>query len=345
VSVTVRPFGTHNNKQVDLYWVENANGMVASVSNYGCVVTELLAPDREGRLGDVVLGYDTLEGYLGDKAHLGAVVGRYGNRIAKGRFEIDGKAYSLATNNGPNHLHGGDVGFDQRVWEGEPTDSGVRLRYTSPDGEEGYPGTLAAEVTIELTDQDELTFSYRAATDENTHVNLTHHGYFNLRGGGDILDHEVTLHADHFTPVDDGLIPTGELKAVEETPFDFRSGTKVGERIGDPDDQLIAGGGYDHNWVFARQQDGLERIATVYDPESGRMMDVLTTEPGVQFYTGNFLDGSIIGKNGAKYARRSGLCLETQHFPDSPNQPGFPSTLLGPGESYTTDTVYRFSAK
>jgi aldose 1-epimerase len=345
VGVTVSPFGTHQDQRVDLYRIKNANGAVASVSNYGCVVTELLVPDRVGQMGDVVLGYDSLEGYLGDKAHLGAVVGRYGNRIAKGHFEIDGISHLLATNNGPNHLHGGDVGFNQQVWEGEATGSGVRLTYTSPDGEEGYPGTLSAEVTIELTDQNELTFSYRATTDAATHVNLTHHGYFNLAGTGDILDHKVTLVAEHFTPVDDDLIPTGDLNAVDGTPFDFRSGVRVGERIEEQDAQLIAGGGYDHNWVFTRQSDGLERLATVVDPSSGRWMDVLTTEPGVQFYTGNFLDGLISGKNGVTYARRSGFCLETQHFPDTPNQPAFPSTLLRSGEPYVSDTIYRFGSE
>ena len=345
MSVSIIPWGSHDGKQVDLYRIENANGCVATVSNYGCVVAELQVPNRDGQLGDVVLGYDTLEGYAGDKAHLGAAVGRYGNRIAKGKFEIDGKTYTLATNNGVNHLHGGNIGFDRRVWDGEPIDDGVRLSYTSPDDEEGYPGTLRVTITTELTDDNELRFGYRATTDATTHVNLTNHSYFNLAESDSILDHEITLCAEKYTPVDEGLIPTGELRPVEETSFDFREGRRIGDRIEDPDPQIEAGGGYDHNFVLSRTGTGLELAASVYEATFGRRMDVLTTEPGVQFYTGNFLDGSIMGKSGRRYGRRSGLCLETQHFPDSPNRSAFPSTLLRPGEDYDTTTVYRFSVK
>ena len=342
MDVSVSSFGSHEGKPVDLYRVENGNGMVLTVSNYGGVVTGLQVPDRAGQSEDVVLGYDTLEGYLGDGAHLGALVGRYGNRIAGGRFEIDGKPYALAKNNGSNHLHGGNVGFDRRVWEGEAVDSGVKLIYVSPDGEEGYPGCLAAEVSIGLTEENALTFSYRAETDATTHVNLTHHGYFNLTGSGDILDHELTLNADLFTPVDSGLIPTGEIRAVDGTPFDFKKGGRIDERIDEDDDQLKAGGGYDHNFVLSGDQEEIHQTATVVDLVSGRRMDVFTSEPGVQFYTGNFLDGSIVGKRGVRYQKRSGLCLETQHFPDTPNQPLFPSTMLRPGEAYVSETIYKF---
>jgi aldose 1-epimerase len=344
MSVSVSKWGEHDGKIVDLFRIENANGLVATVTNYACAVTELVVPDRHGRPGDVVLGYDSLDGYLGDTAHLGAVVGRYGNRIAKGRFEIDGSAYELATNNGPNHLHGGVVGFDRRVWDATVIENGVEMRYVSPDGEEGYPGTLSACVRTELTEDDELRFTYHATTDATTHVNLTNHSYFNLAGSGDILDHEVRLQAEHFTPTDEGLIPTGELRPVDDSPFDFRECYRIGDRIEAPDAQLEAGGGYDHNFALNRSGDALEEVVTVIDPLSGRQMHVLTTEPGVQFYTGNFLDGTIVGKAGARYARRSGLCLETQHFPDSPNQPDFPTTLLHPGETYRTTTVYRFDA-
>ncbi len=342
MDVSVRSFGSCEGKPVDLYRVENQNGMVLTVSNYGGVVTGLQVPDRAGRFEDVVLGYDTLAGYLDDGAHLGALVGRYGNRISAGRFEIDGKPYALAKNNGSNHLHGGNVGFGRRVWESEAVDSGVKLIYVSPDGEEGYPGCLTAEVTIGLTEANALTLRYQAETDATTHVNLTHHGYFNLLGSGDILDHELTLYADLFTPVDSGLIPTGELRAVDDTPLDFREGALIGERIDDENDQLVAGGGYDHNFVLSGDQDEQGLAATVIDSLSGRRMDVFTTEPGVQFYTGNFLDGSIVGKHGKRYEKRSGLCLETQHFPDTPNQPSFPLTILRPGETYVSKTDYRF---
>ena len=342
MSVEVSSFGEHAGKAVYLFRVRNDQGMTAAISNYACALTELCVPDREGVLGDVVLGYDTLEGYLGDPAHLGAVVGRYGNRIAKGRFEIDGQVYTLATNNGPNHLHGGEVGFDRRVWDAEPTDSGVRLTYVSPDEEEGYPGRLEVSVVIELTDEGEIVFDYQAKTDAPTHVNLTHHGYFNLGHRSDILDHELTLRADGYTPVDGGLIPTGELQAVAGTPFDFRGGYRIGDRIEGADPQIEVAGGYDHNFVFSDHTGELTEVGSVVAADSGRRMDVLTTEPGVQFYTGNFLDGSIVGKGNTRYGRRSGLCLETQHFPDSPNQPGFPSTLLRPDELYKTQTRYRF---
>lgn len=351
-SVVAAPFGTVGGTNVDVYTIRNRNGIEMRVTNYGGIILSLLTPDRDGNLEDVVLGYDDLQGYLDETPYFGALIGRYGNRIDEGTFTLDGETYTLATNNGPNHLHGGVQGFDKVVWNAEPFEradaSGLVLTYTSPDGEEGYPGTLQAKVTYTLTDDDRLIFDYEATTDKATPVNLTQHTYFNLKGegGGDILDHIVMINADRFTPVDSTLIPTGELAPVRGTPFDFTEPTPIGSRIEADDEQLRFGLGYDHNFVLNRAggSDELALAAQVYEPESGRLMEVRTTEPGVQFYTGNFLDGSLTGKDGRVYAHRTGFCLETQHFPDSPNQPNFPSTILQPGDTYTSRTVYTFSA-
>ena len=346
-TVSRAPFGQMpDGTAVESFTLRNAHGIEVKAITYGGIIVSLRAPDRAGKFDDVVLGYDDLAGYLRQSPYFGAIVGRYGNRIAKGRFTLDGKTYTLATNNGPNHLHGGVKGFDKVVWKGEPASTGdaasVTFRYTSPDGEEGYPGTLSARVTYTLTDRDELSFEYSATADKATPVNLTQHSYFNLAGTGDILGHELTLDADRFTPVDATLIPTGKLASVSGTPFDFRKPTAIGARIGQDDEQLRYGGGYDHNFVLNRNGDGLVHAARLVDPRSGRTVDIQTTEPGVQFYSGNFLDGTIKGKGGVVYAHRSGLCLETQHFPDSANQPGFPSTILRPGKEYRSRTVLTF---
>jgi aldose 1-epimerase len=318
---------------------------------YGAIITHLKTRDRAGKLDDIVLGYDDLPGYVKQNPYFGAVVGRYGNRIANGRFTIAGKTYTLATNNGPNHLHGGVKGFDKVVWKAEPFQkgdaAGVVFRHVSPDGDEGYPGTLTAHVTYTLTNKDELRVDYHATTDKPTHVNLTQHTYFNLAGDGsrDILGHELTIDADRYTPVDATLIPTGELAPVQGTPFDFRRPYAIGARIGADHEQIRHGIGYDHNFVLNRTGAGLARLVRVYEPTTGRTLDIATTEPGVQFYSGNFLDGTIKGKGGHVYKQRYGLCLETQHFPDSPNKPSFPSTLLRPGQEYATTTVFTFGTR
>jgi aldose 1-epimerase len=349
-SVTRAPFGrTPDGRAVDVVVLTNARGLEMRAITYGGAIVSLRVPDREGRLGDVVLGHDRLEGYLTASPYFGCIVGRYANRIARGLFTLDGHAYRLATNDGPNHLHGGNRGFDKVVWQAEtfegPDGAGVVFSYASPDGEEGYPGRLAARVTYTLTDRDELAFEYSATTDKPTPVNLSQHSYFNLagEGKGDVLGHLLTIHADRYTPVDATLIPTGALAPVEGTPFDFRKPTAIGARIGDEHGQLVHGGGYDHNFVLNRQGRGLAPAARLAEPTTGRVMEVLTTEPGLQFYSGNFLDGSIRGKSGRAYGHRSGLCLETQHFPDSPNQPWFPSTILRPGGEYRSKTVLAFS--
>ena len=350
---TAEPFGqTPDGTAVERYTVTNANGVEMTVMTYGGIITSLRVPDANGQLADVVLGYDSLDGYLEATPYFGAIIGRYGNRIADARFELDGETYQLATNDGPNSLHGGVQGFDKVVWDAEPfadaRGQGVVFTRTSPDGEEGFPGVLTATVTYTLTDDDELVFDYEATTDKATPVNLTQHTYFNLAGGGTILDHELMLNADAFTPVDQTLIPTGEIRPVEGTPFDFRTLTPIGERIDAEDEQIGFGPGYDHNWVLAdggADADGLRLAARVVEPTSGRVMEVRTTEPAIQFYAGNFLDGTITGKGGTSYARRIGFCLETQHYPDSPNQPDFPSTILRPGETYRSQTVYTFSTQ
>ncbi|MGX5856832.1 aldose epimerase family protein [Dyadobacter jiangsuensis] len=337
-------------QQADLYTLTNANGMTVNITNYGGIITKLTAPDKNGQWADVVLGFDSLAPYLSGHPFFGALVGRYGNRIAKGKFKLNGQEYSLAINNGPNALHGGTKGFDKVIWKAteikQDSVVGLQLEYTSKDMEEGYPGNLTVKVVYTLDNENALTIDYTATTDKPTVVNLTNHSYFNLTGlKRDILDHEVTIASDSIVPVDTTLIPTGKLRAVEGTPFDFRKATKVGAGIDKvEDEQIKAGGGYDHCWVLKRSGDGLEKFATVKDPESGRVMEVYTTEPGVQFYTGNFLDGKLTGK-GATYSKRFGLCLETEHYPDSPNQPQFPTTTLNPGETYKTTTKYKFSAQ
>ena len=348
-SLVESEFGFLDGQSVKLFTLTNDSGAEVKITEYGGIVVSLMVPDRDGKLGDVVLGFEKLDSYIAGTPYFGAITGRYANRIAGGRFEIDGTSYELALNNGPNSLHGGIEGFDKVIWQGEPTDSGdgVALTYVSADGEEGYPGTLESKVTYTWTDRNELRIDYVASTDKPTVVNLTNHSYFNLRDGGasSILDHELTINADSYTPIDATLVPTGEIAPLAGTPLDFREPTVIGARIEDDAEQLVFGSGYDHNYVLDAAPDGLTLAATVYEPETGRVMDVLTSEPGVQFYSGNFLDGHLVGKGGIAYEHRSGLCLETQHFPNSPNQPEFPSTLLRPGEIYSTTTVYRFDAR
>ena len=345
--VTRAAFGKMpDGKSVDVYTLTNANGIEIRAITYGGIITSLRVPDSAGVLGDVVLGFDDLASYLKGHPFFGSIVGRYGNRIAGGKFTLDGRTYTLATNNGPNHLHGGKVGFDKAVWSAEPAAKGVGvvLTHTSPDGDEGYPGTLKVRVTYTLTDKNELVVDYHATTDKPTPVNLTQHSYFNLAGSGTILHHQLTIHADRYTPVDATLIPTGELASVEGTPFDFRKPTAVGARIDQPHPQLKNGGGYDHNFVLTGAPGELRFAARLTDPKSGRTVDISTTEPGVQFYSGNFLDGTLTGKGKQVYQRRAGLCLETQHYPDSPNKPAFPSSIVRPGMEYRSTTVFRFSA-
>ncbi len=336
---------------VGLYTLSNAGGMEVGLTAYGAIVTSIRVPDRDGQVGEITLGFDNLEDYLGGHPFFGAVAGRYANRIAFGSFQLDGQTYTLATNNGENHLHGGVEGFDKKVWNAAPFDgadgAGVVFTYVSEDGEEGYPGRLEARVTYTLTDANVLRIDYEATTDAPTVVNLTNHTYFNLKDAGQtpILDHELRLNADRFTPIDAGLIPTGELRQVDGTPFDFRSPERIGARIDADDTQIGYGMGYDHNFVLNRQGDGLALAADVYEPTTGRVLQVHTTEPGVQLYTGNFLDGSLVSSDGFAFERRSGFCLETQHFPDSPNKPDFPSTRLDPGDVYRTTTEFRFSTR
>ena len=348
-TVNQKSFGMVGEEEVYLFTLKNASGMVMQVTNYGAIITSLRTPDRNGNYADIVLGYDNLQDYLDRGAFFGSIVGRYGNRIGRAKFTLDGEEYILAKNNGPNSLHGGLKGFDKVIWSAEPIESdagpSLRLSYLSPHMEEGFPGNLTTGVIYTLTNNNELLIEYRATTDRPTIVNLTNHTYFNFSGADrDILDHEVELMAQRFIPVDSTLIPLGELQEVAGTPFDFNQPVGIGERINEPHEQLIVGRGYDHCWVLDK---GLElgKGGSVYDPVSGRYMQFLTSEPGVQLYTGNFLDGSITGKNGKKYERRWALCLETQHYPDSPNQPDFPTTTLNPGEEYRSTTIYRFSTK
>lgn len=344
-----REFGkTPSGETVELYTLKNAKGMEADISTYGGVIVSLKVPDRAGALGDVVLGFDDFQGYLLPPPYFGALIGRYGNRIGHARFTLDGVVYTLAKNDGDNSLHGGKRGFDKVLWHARPLNrQSLALTYLSKDGEEGYPGNLSVTVAYTVTDHNELKIDYTAKTDKDTVLNLTNHSYFNLagQGQGDILAHQLTLNADHYTPVDKGLIPTGELRSVAGTPFDFRQPHAIGERIGSSDEQIKLGGGYDHNFILNRSGGALSLAAKVTESASGRVMEVFTTEPAIQFYTGNFLDGTIHGKGGKVYGRRSALCLETQHYPDSPNHPSFPSTELRPGETYHTTTVYRFAVE
>ena len=337
---------------IQLFTLKNSAGMEVKVTNFGAIITSIKVPDRAGNFADVALGYDNIADYINavDKPYFGAVVGRYGNRIAKGEFTVDGKEYSLPINNGPNSLHGGIIGFDKVVWDAETVDdNAVKLTYHAKDMEQGYPGNLTATVTYTLTDDNKLVIDYQATTDKATPVNLTQHTYFNLKGEGEgtILNHELSINADHYTPVDATLIPTGEIAPVKGTPFDFTKTKPIGRDINQENEQLEFGGGYDHNWVLNREKSEgeLELAATLYEPESGRLLEVSTTEPGVQFYCGNFLTGVLKGKSGKSYVYRGGLCLETQHYPDSPNQPNFPNTILKPGETYNSKTVFKFSTK
>ncbi len=344
---------TDDGQQVDLYTLTNAKGMQVAITNFGGTIVSIKVPDKKGNIEDVVLGYDDVSGYQGGKAYFGATIGRYGNRIGKAQFTLDGKTYTLPHNDGVNTLHGGTKGFSQHVWTAKDisgaTGEALQLTYLSKDGEEGFPGNLSTKVVFILAKStNELTIDYSATTDKDTVVNLTNHSYFNLsgKGEGDILGTELTLQASKFTPVDSTLIPTGELRAVKGTPFDFTKSTAIGARINQDDEQLKLAGGYDHNWVLdAGKTVSVHMAAQAYDPTSGRELEVLTTEPGIQFYTGNFLDGSIHGKGDKVYNKHAAFCLETQHYPDSPNHPKFPSTELKAGARYHTMTVFKFLTK
>lgn len=344
VRITEKPFGNADGQAVTEYTLTNANGMRLSVINYGGTITKLMAPDKDGKFGDVVLGYDSLSGYLQKgNPYFGALIGRYGNRIAHAKFTLDGRTYTLDANDHGNSLHGGYKGYDKVVWSAEKlADSSLKLTYHSKDGEAGYPGNLDVTVVYTLTADNSVRIDYSATTDKATPVNLTNHAYYNLSAGSDstILDHELQIYASRYNPVDSLLIPTGQIADVKGTPFDFTASKQIGKDIG------LVKGGYDHNWVLNRTGSSPEKIATLYHAKSGREMDVYTTEPGLQFYSGNFLDGTLTNtKAGAKYVQHAALCLETQHFPDSPNQPSFPGTILRPGETYHQTTVYHFSTK
>jgi aldose 1-epimerase len=337
---------------IRLYTLTNSSGVMVKVTNYGATITSIVVPDRDGNLADIALGYDRVEAYMNavDKPYFGSIVGRYGNRIAKGKFTIDGNTYTLATNNGANHLHGGVIGFDKVVWDAHPVAgkdwSGLELRYLSKDREEGYPGNLDIRVTYKLTEASAIVVEYHATTDKATPVNLTQHTYFNLKGEGNgtILDHELMLNASRYTPIDSGSIPNGKLDPVKDTPFDFTTAKPIGRDIGQKHQQLEYGLGYDHNFVLDNQG-AMKLAARVHEPSSGRVMEIYTSEPGIQFYCGNFLDGRLRGKSAKQYVHRGGFCLETQHYPDSPNQPKFPSTILRPGEVYETKTIFKFSTQ
>ncbi len=358
-TVTLRSFGeTKDGEKVTLYTLTNKNGLKAEIADYGGTVTRLITPDRNGNFGDIALGFDNISDYETKSPYFGCLIGRYGNRIAGGKFTLDGKSYSLATNNEPAgipcNLHGGNVGFDKKMWKASPAikkgQAALKLVLTSPDGDEGFPGELKVTVWYVLTNDDELKIQYKATTDKATPVNLTNHLYFNLKGEGigDINGHVLTFHASKYTPVDAGLIPTGELAPVAGTPFDFTKPRAIGERNNADHEQIKFGGGYDHNWVLDKTYGEMGLAAEVYEPVSGRVMEVWTEEPGLQFYGGNFLevDGvERIGKSGVAYKHRTGFCLETQHYPDSPNQDSFPSTILRPGETYATTTIYRFKSR
>ena len=348
--MTSKPFGkTRDGRQAQLYFLAGQNGLQAGITDYGGAIVSLQVPDRTGKLADVVLGYDSLAAYEADKPYLGAIIGRFANRIAHGRFTLHGATYSLPRNNGDNSLHGGTTGFNKRLWTArEISDNSLELTYLSPDGEEGYPGELSAKVVYTVGAENELKIDYSATTNKNTIVNLTNHSYFNLagQGEGDILAHEVTIHARYFTPLNANLIPTGEIRSVQGTPLDFTKRTVMGARIAADDEQLKLAGGYDHNWIHDRDGDrDLVLAAEVHEPGSGRVLQVLTTQPGIQFYSGNFLDGSAHGKGDKVYHRRYGFCLETQHYPDSPNHPSFPPVVLRPGKKYQSTTLYRFTTE
>jgi len=338
---------------IKLFTLKNENGMTVKVTNYGAIITSIVVPDRDGKMADVALGYNRVEDYINavDKPYFGAVVGRYGNRIANGEFTLNGETYSLLKNNGANHLHGGAVGFDKVVWDADfnPSKNTVSLRYVAKDKEEGYPGNLQLRVSYTLTNNNAIVVNYHATTDKATPINVTQHTYFNLKGEGQgtILDHELMLNAKKFTPVDESLIPTGKMPRVMGTPFDFTTAKAIGRDIGQENEQLRFGLGYDHNWILDKsgKKDELTLAAQVHEPSSGRVMEIHTTEPGIQFYCGNFLDGRLKGKSGKPYIHRGGFCLETQHFPDSPNQPNFPSAILKPGEVFQSQTVFKFSTK
>ena len=350
--VQQQPFGEREGRPVTLYTLKNSHGVEIQTMNYGGIIVSIRVPDRKGEFADIVLGHEKLEGYTPNPPYLGAIVGRYANRIANGTFTLDGKSYTLPKNDGPNTLHGGTTRtFDKVVWDAKPLNgkNGVAFSYLSKDGEEGFPGNMKVKVTYTLTDANALLIDYEATTDKASPINVSQHSYFNLKGegNGDILDHDIMINADRFTPVDKNLIPIGELRAVKGTPLDFTKSTKIGARVDDSYDQIQLGHGYDHNFVLNSkpEQNGLVLAARVNEPASGRILEVWTTQPGVQFYSGNFLDGSVTGKNGHVYKRRYGFCLETQHFPDSPNHPNFPNTILKPGETFHQKTVFKFSAK
>jgi aldose 1-epimerase len=338
-------------REVEEYTLTNRVGVTAQIINYGATVRSLRVPDRNGKMDDVVLGYDSVQGYVDGTAYFGAIVGRYGNRIGRGRFQLDGKQYQLTINDGENHLHGGKTGFNKVLWDAkilsDSAEPSLQLQYVSLDGEEGYPGTVTLKVTYTLTDKNELRIEYEGTTDQPTILNPTHHSYFNLSGsfGNTVLGHLLSIEADGITPVDKGLIPTGQIASVANTPMDFRTPVAIGARINDPSEQLVFGKGYDHNWVLRDGDGGVRKAAEVYEPTRGRLMIVSTDQPGLQFYSGNFLDGTVKGKNGIAYQHRAGLCLEAQVFPDAPNKPHFPAATLRPGQTYRQITIYQFSAR
>ena len=353
ITITKTQFGIMpDTTVVEKYTLKNNNGVEIEVITFGGRITSLKVPNKNGKLENVVLGFNNLEDYLRpDDPYFGALIGRYGNRIAKGKFSLNGEEYTLATNNGANHLHGGVIGFDRVIWEVTPMESEIgpslKLKYLSKDGEEGYPGNLKVTVVYTLTDENTLEVSYEATTDKATIVNLTQHAYFNLSGdfSKPILDHEISINADNYVPVDDTLIPTGELADVTNTPFDFRTAKSIGRDIENKNDQLVKGKGFDHCWVLNEQNKGIRWAASAFQPESGRLLEIYTDEPGIQFYTGNFLDGTLPMPSGGTYAHRTGFCLETQHYPDSPNQKDFPSVVLNPGETYKSKTIFKFLVK
>ncbi len=335
-------------EEVFQFMLNNKSGTQINIINYGAIVKNIFIKNKNGKFEDIVLGYDSLEGYVNDRAYFGAIVGRYGNRIAKGKFHINGKLYQLNTNDGENHLHGGNKGFNKVIWKAqEYNESSIRLFYQSPEGEEGYPGTLKLEAEYSLTEDDELIINYTGETDKATILNPTHHSYFNLSGDfqKDILDHEIKINADNFTPVKQDAIPIGEITSVIDTPFDFRVLKKIGQNINDDNEQLKYGRGYDHNFVLNNYDHSTRKAAEIYEQTSGRFLQVFTDQPGLQFYTGNFLDGTIEGKNGISFKHRTGLCFEAQHYPDSPNNPSFPSVILNPGDIYKQETIYKFSIR